>query len=214
MAAAAPGERPDIEDLNVTSFKRGEWGSLPVPLDPGFPAVAETLGDADALMEVPQETLMAVAYAPGELPKLMAGTPDDLVTTWEQEIDARGGLEDIGAHADTAYNNAMAAAATEAQRKAVKLVIAKDGKLSLAKVKRSMPAVVGGEVDVSGFPRLAKLNPSTARVSEGRLRSLATRLNVALPAAADLTEGARAQWVAGLALMACSLRHGRWLGWR
>ena len=37
------------------------------------------------------------------------------------------------------------------------------------------------------------------------MRSLATRLNVALPAAADLTEGARAQWVTGLALMACSL---------
>ena len=178
---------------------------MPVPLDPGFPAVAEALGDADALTEVPQEALMAVAYASGELPKLLAGTPDDLVTTWEQEIDARGGLEDIGAHADTAYNNAMAAATTEAQRKAVKLVVAKDGKLSLAKVKRSMPAAVGGEVDVSGFPRLAKLNPSTARVSEGRLRSLATRLNVALPAAADLTEGARAQWVTGLALMACSL---------
>ena len=63
MAAAAPGERPDREDLNVTSFKRGEWGSLPVPLDPGFPAVAEALGDADALTEVPQEALMAVAYA-------------------------------------------------------------------------------------------------------------------------------------------------------
>ena len=91
MAAAAPGERPDREDLNVTSFKRGEWGSLPVPLDPGFPAVAEALGDADALTEVPQEALMAVAYASGELPKLLAGTPDDLVTTWEQEIDARLG---------------------------------------------------------------------------------------------------------------------------
>ena len=60
MAAAAPGERPDREDLNVTSFKRGEWGSSPVPLDPGFPAVAEALGDADALTEVPQEALMAV----------------------------------------------------------------------------------------------------------------------------------------------------------
>ena len=33
-----------------------------MPLDPGFPAVAEALGDADALTEVPQEALMAVAY--------------------------------------------------------------------------------------------------------------------------------------------------------
>ena len=74
-----------------------------------------------------------------------------LVTTWEQEIDARDGLEDIGAHADTAYNNATAAATTEAQRKAVKVIIAKDGKLSLGKIKRSMPAVVGGEVGVSGL---------------------------------------------------------------
>ena len=103
MAAAAPGERPDREDLNVASFKRGEWGSLPVPLDPGFPAVAEALGDADALTEVPQEALMAVAYASGELPKLMAGTPDDLVATWEQEIDARGGLEDIAANRSTYF---------------------------------------------------------------------------------------------------------------
>ena len=124
-----------------------------------------------------------------------------LVTTWEQEIDARGGLEDTGAHADTAYNNATAAATTEAQRKAVKVIIAKDGKLSLGKIKRSMPAVVGGEVGVSGL----KLSPSTSRISEGRLRSLATRLKVALPAAADLTEEARSQWVAGLALMASSL---------
>ena len=86
MAAAAPGERPDREDLNVTSFKRGEWGSLPVPLDPGFPAVAEALGDADALTEVPQEALMAVAYASGELPKLLAGTRD----RGDREATSRG----------------------------------------------------------------------------------------------------------------------------
>ena len=30
MAAAAPGERPDREDLNVTSFKRGEWDALKI----------------------------------------------------------------------------------------------------------------------------------------------------------------------------------------
>ena len=98
MAAAAPGERPDREDLNVTSFKRGEWGSLPVPLDPGFPAVAEALGDADALTEVPQEALMAVAYASGELPKLLAGTPDDLVTTWRDysHEDGPNGRRGVG----------------------------------------------------------------------------------------------------------------------
>ena len=80
MAAAAPGERPDREDLNVTSFKRGEWGSLPVPLDPGFPAVAEALGDADALTEVPQEALMAVASALTGPPRTsQADTPVTLV---------------------------------------------------------------------------------------------------------------------------------------
>ena len=79
MASAASGERPDREDLNGTAFKRGEWGSLPVPLDPGFPQVAAALGDADALTEVQQDFLMAVAYASGELPRLIAGTPDDLV---------------------------------------------------------------------------------------------------------------------------------------
>ena len=205
MATPASGERPDREDLNVTSFKRGEWGSLPVQLDTGFPGVGEALGDVDALASVTQETLMAVTYAAGELPRLISGTPEDLVTLWEQEIDARGGLEDIGTHADTAFNNATAAATTEAQRQAIRLVTVKDGKLSLTKIKRTMPGATGGEVDVSGFPRLAKLSPATSRISEGRLRSLATRLSVDLPNGADLTEGARAKWVSGLAMMASSL---------
>ena len=138
---------------------------MPVQLDTGFPGVGEALGDVDALASVTQETLMAVTYAAGELPRLISGTPEDLVTLWEQEIDARGGLEDIGTHADTAFNNATAAATTEAQRQAIRLVTAKDGKLSLTKIKRTMPGATGGEVDVSGFPRLAKLSPATSRIS-------------------------------------------------
>ena len=72
MASAASGERPDREDLNVTSFKRGEWGSSPAPLEPGFPEVAAALGDAEALSAVSRDFLMAVAYAAGELPKRAA----------------------------------------------------------------------------------------------------------------------------------------------
>ena len=156
---------------------------------PRFPKVGEALGDGVPLVSVSVtvETIMAVAYAAGELPKLLAGTPEDMIAQWESEIDDRGGLEDIGARADQARANADARAMTGAQRRAIDLAEAKDGKLSLGVVRDSMPCVVAGEVYVSGYRRLAKLSPATACISEARLKMLATRLRVDRPASADST---------------------------
>ena len=58
-------------------------------------------------------------------------TPMEFVSEWESAIDNRAGLEDVGNAADTAYINASAAANTAAQRRAIGVIVAKDGKLKV-----------------------------------------------------------------------------------
>ena len=68
-------------------------------------------------------------------------------------------------------------------------------------------------VDCTATPRLAKLAPgAVGQVPEERIRALASQLQVDLPAAADLSEGARAKWMWGLSRLSRSLT-ARAAGW-
>ena len=131
-------------------------------------------------------------------------------------MDDRAGLEDVGVAADNAYVNALAAANTSAQRRAIDVIVAKDGKLMLpSRFNERLPGVAGGTVDCTAFPRLSKLAPGAAgQVPEARIRALASQMQVELPESADLSEGARAKWIWGLSRLARSItpRAVGWLG--
>ena len=207
-------EPPDTEVLDGSPFMRGEWPDGSIPLDVGLAGVAEALGDGAPLDSVTPETLLAIAFATSDLSRLLKITPMEFVGEWESAIDERAGLEDVGTEADDAFLAATAAGNTAAQRRAIDIIIAKDGKLKLASLfNEQLPGVAGGSVDCTAFPRLSKLAPGGAgQVPEDRIRALASQLQVELPESADLSEGARAKWVWGLSRLSRSVT-ARAVGW-
>ena len=124
-------EPPDTEVLDGTPFMSGGWPDGSISLDVGFSQVAEALGDGAALESVTPETLLAVAFSAGDSARLLKITPMEFVSERESAIDDRAGLEDVGNAADTAYINASTAANTAAQRRAIGVIVAKDGKLKV-----------------------------------------------------------------------------------
>ena len=193
----------------------GGWPDGSISLDVGFSQVAEALGDGAPIESVTPETLLAVAFSAGDSARLLKITPIEFVSEWESAIDDRVGLEDVGGAADTAYINASVAANTAAQRRAIDVIVAKDGKLMLThRFNERLLGAAGGTVDCTAFPRLSKLAPGAAgQVPEARIRALASQLQVELPETADLSEGARAKWIWGLSRLARSLT-ARAVGWR
>ena len=207
-------EPPDTEVLDGTPFMSGGWSEDSVSLDVGFTNVSEALGDGEPLLSITPETLLAIAYSTSDYSRLLKITPMEFVGEWESAIDDRAGLEDVGMAAENAYVNALAAANTAAQRRAIDIIVAKDGKLMLAsRFQERLPGAAGGTVDCTAFPRLSKLAPGAAgQVPEARIRALASQLQVELPETADLSEGARAKWIWGLSRLSRSLT-ARAVGW-
>ena len=207
-------EPPDTEVLDGTPFMSGGWPEDSIPLDVGFSNVAEALGDGEPLESVTPETLLAIAFSASDSSRLLKITPMEFVGEWESAIDDRAGLEDVGTAADDAYVHALAAANTAAQRRAIDVIVAKDGKLRLpSRFNERLPGAAGGSVDCTAFPRLAKLAPGGAgQVPEARIRALASQLQVELPESADLSEGARAKWIWGLSRLSRSVT-ARAVGW-
>jgi hypothetical protein len=76
-------------------------------------------------------TLLVVAFTAGDSARLLKIAPIEFVSEWERAIGNRGGYEDVGPQADTAWTNAPAAAQTAAQRRAIDVIVAKDGKPAL-----------------------------------------------------------------------------------
>ena len=172
-------EPPDTEVLDGAPFPSGKWSDGSIALDVGFSQVAAALGDGAALETVTPETLLAVASTAGDSARLLKITQIEFVSEWESAIDNRGGYEDVGPQADTAWNNAPAAAQTAAQRRAIGVIVAKDGKLALPdRFNGLLPGAAGGVVDCTSFPRLAKLAPGAGggRVPEARIRASATQM--------------------------------------
>ena len=102
-----------------------------------------------------------------------------------------------------------------AQRRAVGVIVAKDGKLMLThRFNERLPGAAGGTVDCTAFPRLSKLAPVAAgQVPEPRIRALTPQLQVELPETTDLSEGAHAtKWIWGLSRLSRSLT-ARSVGW-
>ena len=207
-------EPPDTEVLDGSPFMSGGWPDDSISLDMGFSQVAEALGDGASLVSVTPETLLAIAFSTSESSRLLKITPMECVGEWESTMDDRNGLEDVGAAAENAYANALAAANTAAQRRAIDVIVAKDGKLMLAsRFNEQLPGAAGGTVDCTAPPRLAKLAPGGAgQAPEDRIRALASQLQVELPGPADLLEGVRAKWIWGLSRLARSLT-ARAVGW-
>ena len=210
-------EPPDAEVLGGTPFMSGGgWPDGSISLDVGFSQVAEALGDGAPLNSVTPETLLAIAFSSGESSRLLKIAPMEFVSEWESAIDDRAGLEDVGGAAETAYVIALAAANTAAQRRAIVVIVAKDGKLVLSsRFHERLPGAAGGTVDCTAFPRLSKLAPGAAgRVLEARIWALTAQLQVELPETEDLSEGARAKWIWGLSRLSRSLtaRAAGWLG--
>ena len=191
-------EPPDTEVLDGTPFMRGGWPDESIALDVGFSQVAEALGDGGLLESVTPETLLAVAFAAGDFSRLLKITPIEFVGEWEAAIDDRAGLVDVGAPADNAYIDASAAANTAAQRRAIDVIVAKDGKLMLPhRFNERLPGAAAGAVDCTSFPRLAKLAPDAA--GQGYRKSAFERWrrscgwSCRLPATADFSKGALAK---------------------
>ena len=65
---------------------------------------------------------------------------------------------------------------------------------------RNLPAIVAGEVGLSGFPRLKKLT-ATGTITTARLWGLAVRVDLGFPNDTDLPETASVDWVWSLAML-------------
>ena len=201
-------EPPDTEVLDGAPFMSGGWPEGSISLGVGFSQVAEALGDGELLESATPETLLVVAFAAGGSARLLKmNTPIEFVSEWESAIDDRAGLVDVGGPAENVYINAAAAANTAAQRRAIGVIVAKDGKLMLPhRFNERLPGAAGGTVDCTAFPRLSKLAPGAAgQVPKARIRALVSRLQVELPETAGLSEGARAKWIWGLSRLSRSL---------
>ena len=117
-------------------------------------------------------------------------------------VDARALLPaETGAAATNAYNMATALATTEVARVAIKVLLkATGGVFSLVGRARNLPAIVAGEVGLSGFPRLKKLM-ATGAITTARLRGSAVRVGLRLTEDTDSSETASVDWVWNLAMI-------------
>ena len=209
-------ECPDTECLKVSPFSKGEWRrDERVMLDVAFTSLAKVLGDDDDPLEsISALRLLAIAYAVGWSDKMLTVTPVEFAGELESAIDARGGLVDIGAQADTNLATAQGVATDQIQLDAIKLYAAMYGTIDpFAARVTALPCVDGEEVDCSSFPRLAKLAAADGKVPAAKILSLASRLGVSLPQESDLSLTAKSEWVWGLAELAHSftVRAAGWL---
>ena len=84
---------------------------------------------------------------------------------------------------------------------AVRLVEAKDGVMQLVASLQELPLVSMEAMNVQPFKRLTRLADTHGPMPTARLRSLATRLGVALPSDDVTYDTERAKWVWQLAVL-------------
>ena len=112
-------------------FSRDAWEyDERITLDVAFSSLAEALGDADGPLEsIAVPRLLAIAYAVGWSGKMLSVNPVDFAGELEAAIDARGGLVDIGAVADTNLATAQAVATNQIQLDAIMLYVSMYGSI-------------------------------------------------------------------------------------
>ena len=129
------------------------------------------------------------------------------MVVWELAIDRRAmSTPEPEPDCTIAFAAAKAKASSHATRCAVEVVSKTRGVVGqLGRIIQNLPLVVADEIDVSGFPLLAKLKPDTKKLSASRVRSLALRVGITVPGDDDITEEDLAKWVWDLALLSKSL---------
>ena len=199
-------DRADEENLKATSFSKGEWGDESIALEMDYDMVAEAFGTAAApLATMTPLTLVSLAFVIGGLDHALAGRPDDLLSTWEAAIAARGAQAVGGDAAANARATATAACTSEVERMVVRLVEAKDGVMQLVPPLRELPLVQMSALNAQPFKRLARLADAHGAMPTARIRSLATRLSAGLPDDNGSSETERAKWVWQLAVLERSI---------
>ena len=72
--------------------------------------------------------------------------------------------------------------------------------MSLIGTVRNLPTVNGARISLAAFPRLQKVAPRST-IQTSRLRELAVRVNVILPADTGTSESTREEWVWSLPML-------------
>ena len=150
--------------------------------------------------------ILATAYCATEHETLLEMEPEAFLSKWEALAEARSlRPPETGAAADNATATATAAAGSDAARAAVKVIKVTRGTMSLIGAVRNLPEVnAEGRISLAAFPRLQKIAPRST-VKTSRLRELAARVGVVLPADGDGGEEAQAKWGWGLAKLTRSI---------
>ena len=209
MASAAHPVAADTEATRTTPFAKSEW-EAEYATDMSYPGVSAALGEeagAGPVSSVTARHLLAVAYAAREHEKLLELGPEAYMVVWELAIDRRAtSTPELEPDCTIAFAAAKARASSHASRCAVEVVSKTRGVVGqLGRIIQNLPLVVADEIDVSGFPLLAKLKPDTKKLSASRVRSLALRVGITVPGDDDITEEDLAKWVWDLALLSKSL---------
>ena len=209
MASAAHPAAADTEATRTTPFAKSEW-EAEYATDMSYPGVSAALGEeagAGPVSSVTARHLLAVAYAAREHEKLLELGPEAYMVVWELAIDRRAtSTPEPEPDCTIAFAAAKARASSHASRCAVEVVSKTRGVIGqLGRIIQNLPLVVTDEIDVSGFPLLAKLKPDTKKLPASRVRSLALRVGIAVPGDDDITEEDLAKWVWDLALLSKSL---------
>ena len=209
MASAAHPASADTEATRTTPFAKSEW-EAEYATDMSYPGVSAALGEeagAGPVSSVTARHLLAVAYAAREHEKLLELGPEAYMVVWELAIDRRAtSTPEPEPDCTIAFAAAKARASSHASRCAVEVVSKTRGVVGqLGRIIQNLPLVVADEIDVSGFPLLAKLKPDTKKLSASRVRSLALRVGITVPGDDDITEEDLAKWVWDLALLSKSL---------
>ena len=144
-------------------------------------------------------TLVALAYVMGELGDALTGVMSGVLAKWEATITARlGRPAETGDAADNLRAATAARCTSDIERTAMRLMEAKAGAMSLISFQE-LPLVAAGAISVSKFPRLKKVADAHGAVPTSRLRALATKIRLGLPADLGGSQEGRALWVWRLA---------------
>jgi hypothetical protein len=163
--------------LKQCSFSKGDRAEE-CPIDIGHDrilALVRAAVPATTNVEVVSaQRLLATAYCAAEHEQLLTMGPESFLAHWESLIETRyvrHGAE-TGAAAENATATALSGADSQAAALAVRIVKAAKGSMELMNSVKNLPQIGGGRIELTAFPRLAKISAqSTMKMDRLRRRS-------------------------------------------